>query len=75
MIACALIRPMSSQAAEAEDKTVRVGWFISDLFQEGGSDGTPRSGYSYDYLIKISNYSQWRYDYVYGDWSDLYERL
>ncbi len=65
----------SVYAAENEAKVVRVGWFISDLFQEGDNDDEPKSGYAYDYLRKLTDYTSWEYEYVYGDWSDLYERL
>ena len=55
-------------------KTVRVGWFISDLFQEGGP-GEQKSGYAYDYLHHIASYASWQYEYVYGDWAVLYDKL
>ena len=60
---------------EDDVKTVRVGWFESDLFQEGTSDDEEKSGYAYNYLRKISNYTSWKYEYVYGDWSTLYKML
>ncbi len=56
-------------------KVVRVGWFQSDLFQEGTSDDEPKSGYAYDYIRKLANYTDWEYEYVYGDWSELYDML
>ncbi len=69
-----LVLSAPALAAEHEDKTVRVGWFISASFQEGG-EGEAKSGYCYDYLRKIADYSSWDYEYVYGDWSDLYDML
>ncbi len=65
----------SVQAAESGIKTVRVGWYQSDLFQEGMTDEEVKSGYSYDYLQKIADYTSWDYEYVYGDWTELYEML
>ena len=73
--------PASAQAADTEDTTdtdvkqVRVGWYQSDMFQEGMSDSEPKSGYCYDYLQKVADYTSWEYEYVYGSWSELYEML
>lgn len=67
--------PIPAQAADSNVKQVRVGWYQSDMFQEGTSESEPKSGYSYDYLQKISDYTSWEYEYVYGSWSELYEKL
>ncbi len=56
-------------------KTVRVGYYISDGFQEGDGTQVHRSGYSYEYLQKIASYTGWRYEYVDGDWDELYDKL
>ena len=65
----------STNTTSENIQIVRVGWFQSDLFQEGTSDDEQKSGYSYDYLRKLSNYTNWKYEYVYGEWSELYEML
>ncbi len=64
-----------SMAALAEEsgKTVRVGWheppyFITD------SHGR-RSGYTYDYQQKLIAFTNWRYEYVEGTWSELMQKL
>ncbi len=75
LLIIAYIIPVSVYAAGNEKKTVRVGWFTSDLFQEGESEDEPKSGYSYDYLRKLADYASWEYEYVYGDWSSLYDKL
>ena len=56
-----------------ERKTVRVGWhepphFITDQYGR-------KSGYSYDYQLKIAAYTGWEYEYVEGTWPDLFEML
>ena len=56
-----------------ERKKVRVGWhepphFITDQYGR-------KSGYSYDYQLKISAYTGWEYEYVEGTWPDLFEML
>ena len=62
-------------AAENDDfKTVKVGYYISEGFQEG-DDGALHSGYGYEYLQKVASYTGWKYEYVSGDWSQLYEKL
>ena len=65
---------VSSSASDANGtsnangtKTVRVGWYIEELFQEGSTDAEPKSGYSYDYLRKVADYTSWKYEYVYGE--------
>lgn len=66
---------MRAFADEEEHKTVKVGWYNSDLFQEGKSDKDIKSGYSYEYLQKVSDYTGWNYEYVYGDWNELLNML
>jgi len=74
MTICVLL-PTTVWAAEKEDRKVRVGWYHSDLFQEGMSDEEEKYGYSYKYLQVISSYSGWEYEYVYGEWPELLEML
>ena len=58
-----------AQGQEENEKIVRVGWYQSDMFQEGISDEQIKSGYCYDYLQKVSDYTNWEYEYVYGSWT------
>ena len=32
-----------------------------------------KSGYSYEYLQNVSNYTGWEYEYISGGWSELYD--
>ncbi len=75
MLALTLLISAAAYAEESEVKTVRVAWFNSDLFQEGKSEDEPKSGYGYDYLRKLTDYAPWHYEYVYGEWSELYDML
>ena len=34
-----------------------------------------KTGYAYEYYRKLSEYTGWRYEYVYGDYTDLYQKL
>ena len=56
-------------AAEAETKTIRVGWYETP-FNRRDSLGR-RSGYAYEYQRKIAAYTGWKYEYVEGSWSEL----
>ncbi|WP_303685123.1 substrate-binding periplasmic protein, partial [Anaerovibrio lipolyticus] len=38
-------------------------------------DNAVKSGLAYDYLQKISYYTNWDYDYVYGDWDTMLQKL
>ena len=60
--------------AGAQEKTLRVGYMDYSGFIEQQSDGT-YSGYGAEYLAKISGYTGYRYEYVYGKWSDLLDML
>ncbi|MCR4954501.1 MAG: GGDEF domain-containing protein [Treponema sp.] len=57
-------------------KTVRVGYYIdSGNFMSGFSEADPKAGYSYEYMQTIAGYTGWNYEYVYGEWDDLYTAL
>ena len=57
-------------------KPVRVGYF-----KDGGrvmkytSDTGKKSGFSYEYLQTLASYTDWDFEYVYGYWDELYQKL
>jgi len=51
------------------------GEFENEVFQEGAGEGQVKTGYAYEYYQKLSEYTGWRYEYVYGDFGELYEML
>ena len=59
----------------AGSQVVRVGYYERSGFQEGMSDEDRKSGYAYEYLQKISDYTGWQYEYVYGDLAELKEKF
>ena len=61
--------------AENNARTVRVGYYENEVFQEGAKQGAVKTGYSYEYYRKISEYTGWNYEYVYGSFGDLYQML
>jgi diguanylate cyclase (GGDEF)-like protein len=60
--------------ATDQEMVVRVGYDISENFQEG-EQGQRKYGYGYEYLQKVSYYTGWRYEYVYGNFTDLLAML
>ena len=75
VIVLGIVAPVGAYAKENEPKTVKVAYFESVNFQEKGSDDIIKSGYSYEILQEIANYTGWKYEYVYGDWADLFDRF
>lgn len=65
--------PFTSYAAGTD--TVKVGYYSSRNFQEGVSDDACKTGYSYEYLQKVASYTGWHYQYIYGSWNELYQKL
>ena len=59
--------------SEGKTKKVRVGWYVSEHFQEEDASGKQKSGYSYEYLQAVANYTGWEYEYISGSWSELYD--
>ncbi|MDO4460545.1 MAG: hypothetical protein Q4C42_10815 [Clostridia bacterium] len=64
-----------AESSEGSEKRIRVGWYQSNMFQEGTTDEEVKWGYSYIYLQKIADYTSWEYEYVYGGWSELLHML
>lgn len=60
---------------EDEETIVKVGYYENENFQEGAADGAVKSGYAYEYFQKIATYTGWRYEYVYGSWTEMYDAL
>ncbi len=58
---------------ESRGKLVRVGWYESS-FNRTDENGR-RSGYAYEYQMKIAAYAGWRFEYIEGSWSELLQML
>ncbi len=77
----ALIMPFAADTKASEKssgealspKTVRVGWYDSsyNTIDKYGR----RSGYAYEYQLKLSAYNGWIYEYVTGSWPELLHML
>ena len=57
--------------AETPSTIVRIGYFENEIFQEGAEKGAIRRGYAYEYYRKLSEYTGWEYEYVYGSFAEL----
>ena len=68
-----MIFPQNAHAAQQDKAPVRVGWYDStyNTVDENGF----RSGYAYEYQLKLSAYNGWTYEYVEGSWPDLLQML
>lgn len=76
IILCGLfIFLVPTQVFSAESTTVRVGYYERPGFQEGMKDSQRKSGYAYEYLQKISDYTGWKYQYIYGDLEQLKQKF
>ncbi len=63
---CMLLTSLAFPAAAAEPETVRVGYMLHEDYQEGGP-GEIKTGYGYEYLQMLRNYTGWEYEYVYAE--------
>ena len=73
LVLLAVLLPAAAAGTDGSQKIVRVGWYESS-FNRTDSLGR-RSGYAYEYQIKIAAYTGWKYEYVYGSWSELLQML
>ena len=65
----------SGVSSTDDDKVVRIGYYEQEVFEEGAHPGAVRTGYAYEYYRKISEYTGWHYEYVFGEYTDLYQAL
>ena len=72
LMTTALALPIAA-ATRSETKEVRVGWYESP-FNTTDNSGR-RSGYAYEYQLKIAGYAGWEYTYVSASWPDLMQML
>ena len=61
--------PLGTALADNAQKAVRVGWYDSS-YNTIDAFGR-RSGYAYEYQLKIAAFTGWSYEYVTGSWSEL----
>lgn len=77
IMCCALLAIVSCLPAFAsanDAKTVRIGYVNVKGYEEGG-DGEYKTGFGYEYFQRIAYHTGWRYEYVYGSFGELFEKL
>lgn len=74
VVACADDTAPSIQSDSSSSQVVRVGYLNSAGYEEGG-EGQYKSGWGYEYLQTLSYHTGWTYEYVYGNFSELMEKL
>ena len=65
---------ISAHADSAGVRTVKVGYYLEPGMMDG-NEGERKSGYAYEYIQKIASLAGWRYEYVYGSFEELYNKL
>lgn len=73
LIVVLLLCTQTTFAADKKSKVVRVGWFESS-FNQTDRRGR-KSGYAYEYQLRIAANTGWTYEYVKGSWTDLFKML
>ncbi|MBR4343391.1 MAG: transporter substrate-binding domain-containing protein [Lachnospiraceae bacterium] len=74
LLAAVFVMPERAWAQDHKE-IVRVGYYENEVFQEGAKEGSVKTGYSYEYYLKLSEYTGWKYEYVYGSFGELYQML
>lgn len=72
LMLCMLLPTLTAFAVESEDP-IRVGWVVLPGLQSY-EDGV-YSGYTYDYLMKVADYTGWTYEFVPGTLADILAQL
>ena len=73
VLATVAVLPLCADGTKQQSKLVRVGWYEStyNTIEDNGF----RSGYAYEYQLKLSAYNGWTYEYVEGSWPELLHML
>ncbi|MBR0404748.1 MAG: response regulator [Eggerthellaceae bacterium] len=70
-----LFLSVPAYADEPKSEPIKVGYYENEVFEEGAEEGVVKTGYAYEYYRKLSEYTGWKYEYVYGGFGDLYQML
>lgn len=65
----------SDGEAQKKIRNVRLGYFSFQNYMLGAEENGVKSGFVYDLLCDVAAINNWRYEFVYGDFNDLYEEL
>ncbi|MFR3091851.1 MAG: hypothetical protein ACLTMP_09150, partial [Eggerthella lenta] len=75
VLACALLIPVTAEEAHASDqpRIVKVGYTDSEGLLTKNDDGT-YEGYTYDYLMRIAQFTGWSFEFVEAEGDNANER-
>ena len=74
-VALFLILSSFAAASFAQDKVVRVGYYITPGFQEYDAATGQYGGYGYEYLLALAQHTGWRYKFIHVGFHDGIEML
>ncbi|SFB70651.1 transporter substrate-binding domain-containing protein [Butyrivibrio sp. YAB3001] len=74
-LCCFFGLPIHVRAYNPQSRVVRIGYYENEVFEAGASEGAVKSGYAYEYYRKLSEYTGWEYEYVYGNFVEVYNML
>ena len=73
---CTICKPCVANAGvSSESKVIKIGYYENEVFEEGAAEDALKDGYAYEYYRKLSEYTGWTYEYVYGDFVEIYNKL
>ena len=61
--------------AKGESTKLRMGYFELENYMEGAEEGGEKNGYIYALMNELALMTGWEYEFVYGSFSELYDRL
>ncbi len=75
VLACALLIPVTAEEAHASDqpRIVKVGYTDSEGLLTKNDDGT-YEGYTYDYLMRVAQFTGWSFEFVEAEGDNANER-
>lgn len=75
VLACALLIPVTTEEAHASDqpRIVKVGYTDSEGLLAKNDDGT-YEGYTYDYLMRVAQFTGWSFEFVEAEGDNANER-
>ncbi len=68
------VKAAENQSTEEASEVVKIGYIDYGSFIEENEDGS-YTGYGVELLNEISQYTNWKYEYVYDTWDHLLEKL
>lgn len=72
---CVFVQLAFAEPKDNSTQTVKVGYYHELNFQEGKDAESLKKGYAYEYYQLLARESGWKYEYVYGEYDKLYDKL